>query len=63
MNEIQINAQFACVAEQRNSALNTAVNQAGDIAVLKAKIAELEKQLEAATALVSEFATVEENHA
>lgn len=48
MNETQINAQFNALAEQRNSALNSIVNMAGELAVLKDKVAALEKQLEAA---------------
>ena len=48
VNETQINAQFNALAEQRNSALNSIVNMAGELAVLKDKVAALEKQLEAA---------------
>jgi hypothetical protein len=58
MNETQINAQFNVLVEQRNSALNSIVNMAGELAVLKDKVTSLEKQLEAATALVSESAAV-----
>ena len=53
MNETQINAQFNALVEQRNSALNSVVNMVGELAVLKDKVAALEKQLEVATALVS----------
>ena len=60
MNETQINAQFNALVEQRNAALNSVVNMAGELAVLKDKMVELEKKLEAATALVSESATVVE---
>lgn len=59
MNETQINAQFNMLVEQRNAALNSVVNMAGELAVLKEKVTSLEKQLEAATALVSESATIE----
>lgn len=45
MNETQINAQFAALVEQRNAALNTAVNLSGEIAVLQAKVKELEGKL------------------
>ena len=58
MNETQINAQFNALVEQRNSALNSVVNMVGEMAVLKDKVSLLEKQLEAATALVSDSATV-----
>jgi len=47
------------LVEQRNAALNSVVNMAGELAVLKEKVTSLEKQLEAATALVSESATIE----
>jgi hypothetical protein len=53
VNETQINAQFNALVEQRNSALNSVVNMVGELAVLKDKVAALEKQLEVATALVS----------
>ena len=42
MNEIDINAKFNALLEQRNNALNHVVNLMGEIAVLKAKIKELE---------------------
>ncbi len=58
MDSIQINAQFAALVEQRNEALNTSVNLAGELAVLNAKVKELTVQLEAATALISDNATV-----
>lgn len=60
MNEIQINAQFSALVEQRNAALNSVVNMAGELAVLKDKVAELEKKLDVATALVSDSATAME---
>ena len=59
MNEIQINAQFNALIEQRNSALNSVVNMTGELALLKSEVADLKKQLEAATALVAESATAE----
>jgi hypothetical protein len=63
MNETQINAQFAALVDQRNAAQNNSVNLIGELAVANAKIKELEKQLEAATALVSDNATeVEESN-
>jgi regulator of replication initiation timing len=52
MNEIQINAQFAALAEQRNNAQNTLVNLLGELAVLKAENESLTKQLALATTLV-----------
>jgi hypothetical protein len=58
VNETQINAQFNMLVEQRNAALNSVVNMAGELAVLKEKVLGLEKQLEAATALVADSATV-----
>lgn len=60
MNEAQINAQFAALIEQRNSAQNQIVNMAGQSAIDKARIAELENALDAAQALVAEKAEVVE---
>lgn len=60
MNETAINAQFAMLMEQRNSAQNQIVNMTGQAAIDKARIAELEKALEAAQALVAEKAEVVE---
>ena len=60
MNEQAINAQFAMLMDQRNSAMNQVVNLAGQAAIDKARIAELEKALEAAQALVAEKAEVVE---
>lgn len=54
MNQIQIQAQFDALVEQRNAALNSAVNLIGELAVAKDEIANLKKQLEAATAIISE---------
>ena len=54
MNEIQINAQFNALVDQRNAALNSVVNMAGELAVLKDKVSDLEKQLELATVPISE---------
>ena len=65
INEVQVQAQINALVEQRNAAMNQAVNQAGEIALLKGAIAELqvtvttlqdalsrrEKELEVATAL------------
>lgn len=47
MNETQIQAQINALVDQRNAALNTVVNMAGEIAVLQAKVKELEGKLEA----------------
>lgn len=58
MNETQINAQFNSLIEQRNAALNSVVNMAGELAVLKEQVIKLEKQLEAATSLISESSDV-----
>ena len=61
LNEIQVNAQFAALVDQRNAALNTVVNLSGELAVAKAEIADLTAKLEAATTLIGENATVVEN--
>lgn len=58
MNETAINAQFAMLMDQRNSAMNQVVNLTGQAAIDKARIAELEAALEAAQALVAEKAEV-----
>lgn len=58
MNEQAINAQFAMLMDQRNSAMNQVVNLTGQAAIDKARIAELEKALEAAQALVAQNAEV-----
>lgn len=42
MNETQIRAQIDILVEQRNNALNALVNMAGELAVARARIAELE---------------------
>lgn len=60
MNEIQIQAQINALVEQRNTALNAWVNLTGEMAVARAKIADMEKQLEFASALVSDTATTQE---
>lgn len=56
MNETQIQAQIDTLLEQRNTAMNTVVNMAGQLAVANAKVKELTAQLEAATALISDNA-------
>lgn len=56
MNEQAINAQFAMLADQRNNAMNQVVNLAGQAAIDKARIAELEKALEADQSLISDTA-------
>ena len=61
MNETAITAQFALLCDQRNAALNSAVNLAGELATAKASIAALTAQLEAATSLISDNATEVEN--
>lgn len=49
MNQIQVQAQIDALVDQRNAALNTVVNLQGEIALLKAEIAELKKpQIEGA---------------
>lgn len=58
MNETQVNAQFAALCDQRNAAQNALVNMSGDLAVARGEIEILKNQLEAATALVAEKATV-----
>ena len=60
MNETQVNAQFAALVEQRNNALNQVVNMAGALAEAGSKIKELTAQLEAATAIIEEEATIVE---
>lgn len=56
MHEIQIQAQFEVLVEQRNAALNQVVNLRGELAVAAAQIRKLTADLEAATSLVSEIA-------
>lgn len=58
MNEKQINAMLAQLSEQRNAALNDCVNLAGQLAIAKEQIATLTAERDAATALVSDSATL-----
>jgi peptidoglycan hydrolase CwlO-like protein len=60
MNETQVQAQINALVNQRNAALNDAVNLAGANAVLEAKVEELTKALAATTALIADNATVVE---
>lgn len=51
MNEKQIQAQINMLIAQRDNALNMCVNQAGELAMAKDTIAELEAQVAMLTAV------------
>jgi hypothetical protein len=52
VNEIQIQAQFTALIAQRDAALNTSVNLAGELAVARNNVADLQAQVATLTAIV-----------
>jgi len=60
MDENRINALLAALSEQRNAALNQVVELSASLAVVKNEVEQLKKELEAATAILADSATVVE---